>query len=256
MSSVKYDFSGKVAVVTGGASGMGLAAAKAYAEAGASVVVSDVNQEALDKVIDEIISAGGTAIGVVCDVTDENQVEALIQKAVDTYGTIDMAYNNAGIQVPACSVTEETFENFEKVNAINLRGVWACMKHELRVMKEKGRGAIVNCSSTGGLVGLERLAAYHGSKHGVIGLTKSAAMEFADSGIRINAVCPGAIHTPMVTSMLEAGDLTEEIIASSQPIGRLGEAREIAEAVMWLSSDASSFVLGIALPVDGGFTAH
>ncbi|SEF85597.1 glucose 1-dehydrogenase [Marinobacterium lutimaris] len=254
--SVTYDFSGKVALVTGAASGMGYATAKAFAEAGAAVMLSDINETALNAVVEEIKAADGKAAGFACDVADEAQVAALVKQTVETFGSLDIAFNNAGIQVPACDAAEETAEDFDKVNAINLRGVWACQKHELQQMREQGAGVIVNCSSTGGLVGLARLAAYHASKHGVIGLTKSAALEYAPRGIRINAVCPGAIDTPMVSDMLKKGALTEEMIAAAQPIGRLGKAEEVAKAVLWLSSPDSSFLVGHAMAVDGGFTAH
>jgi len=197
-----------------------------------------------------------SAIGVNCDVSDEAQVEAMVARASASFGRLDMAFNNAGIQVPPSDAADETAENFDRVNAINLRGVWTCMKHELRHMRAQGSGAIVNCSSLGGLVGLPSRAAYHASKHGVIGLTKSAALEYAPRGIRINAVCPGTIDTPMVADMLEKqADAMKEIMRD-QPIGRLGRSDEIAAAVLWLCSPGASFVLGVALPVDGGFTAH
>lgn len=252
--SVTYDFSGKVALVTGAAQGMGFAAAKAYAQAGASVMLSDVSEQGLNKAVEALRDEKGNVAGYVCDVTNEEQVAALVKQTVETFGGLDMAYNNAGIQVPAVDAAEESAENFDKVNAINLRGVWACMKHELKYMREQGTGSIVNCSSVGGLVGLEKLASYHASKHGVLGLTKSAALEYAERGIRINAVCPGAINTPMVSDMVDKGVISEEFIAKKQPINRLGQPEEVANAVMWLSSSASSFVVGHALAVDGGFT--
>jgi NAD(P)-dependent dehydrogenase (short-subunit alcohol dehydrogenase family) len=169
---------------------------------------------------------------------------------------LDMAFNNAGIQVPPSDAADETAENYDLVNAVNLRGVWAAQKHELRQMRNQGTGAIVNCSSLGGLVGLPERAAYHASKHGVIGLTKSAAVEYAPKGIRVNAVCPGTIDTPMVADMLESqADAMAEIM-KEQSIGRLGRAEEVAAAVLWLCSPGASFVVGAALPVDGGFTAH
>ena len=167
-----------------------------------------------------------------------------------------MAFDNAGIQVPPTDAADEPAEHFDRVNAINLRGVWTCMKHELGQMRAQGNGAIVNCSSLGGLVGLPGRAAYHASKHGVIGLTRSAALEYAPPGIRINAVCPGTIETPMVHDMIDKGELDVPEAVKHQPIGRLGRADEIAAAVLWLCSPAASFVLGVALPVDGGYTAR
>jgi NAD(P)-dependent dehydrogenase (short-subunit alcohol dehydrogenase family) len=251
-----YDFKGQVALVTGASSGMGLATARAFAEAGAAVVLADINEKATRSATDELTAAGFQAIGVTCDVADEAQVAAMINHAVASFGRLDMAFNNAGIQVPPSDAADEMAENFDRVNAINLRGVWTCMKHELRQMRTQGAGAIVNCSSLGGLVGLPGRAAYHASKHGVIGLTKSAALEYAPRGVRINAVCPGTIDTPMVSGMLEKQPDAMKEIMRDQPIGRLGRSDEIAAAVLWLCSPGASFVLGVALPLDGGFTAH
>ncbi len=250
-----YDFRGQVALVTGASSGMGLATARAFAAQGASVALADINEDALRAANDELTSAGQQALAVVCDVSDEDQVAALVDRTVATYGRLDMAFNNAGIQVPPSDAADEPAGIFERVNAINLRGVWACMKHELRQMREQGSGAIVNCSSLGGLVGLPGRASYHASKHGVLGLTKSAALEYAPRGIRINAVCPGTIATPMVADMEAKGELDMAEAIRNQPIGRLGTADEIAAAVLWLCSPGASFVVGVALPVDGGYTA-
>src|SRR5918994_593776 len=235
-----YDFAGQVALVTGGSSGMGLATARAFAEAGAAVVLADINEITLSSAADDLTAAGYQALGVRCDVSDEDSVAAMVNATVDTYGRLDMAFNNAGIQVPPSDAADEPAEVFDRVNAINLRGVWACMKHELAQMRTQGNGAIVNCSSLGGLVGLPGRAAYHASKHGVIGLTRSAALEYAPRGVRINAICPGTIETPMVSDMLEKqADAMREIMRD-QPIGRLGRADEIAAAVLWLCSPGAS----------------
>lgn len=251
-----YDFKGQVALVTGAAKGMGLATARAFAGNGASVVLADIDGDLAAQEAKRIVSEGGTAVGTACDVADETQVTAMIDLAVAQYGRLDMAFNNAGIQVPPSDAADEPLESFERVTAVNQRGVWACMKHELRVMRRQGSRAIVNCSSLGGLVGLPGRAAYHGTKHAVIGMTKSAGVEYAPRGIRINAICPGTIDTPMVQAMLEGQSDAMAEIMKQQPIGRLGRSEEIAAAVLWLCSPAASFVIGAALPVDGGFTAH
>jgi NAD(P)-dependent dehydrogenase (short-subunit alcohol dehydrogenase family) len=251
-----YDFTGQVALVTGASSGMGLATARAFAEAGAAVVLADVNQTALQAATDDLTAAGHQVLGAPCDVSKEGDVSAMVAATVDAYGRLDMAFNNAGIQVPPSDAADEPAEVFDRVNAINLRGVWACMKHELAQMRAQGSGAIVNCSSLGGLVGLPGRAAYHASKHGVIGLTSSAALEYAPRGIRINAVCPGTIETPMVADMIAKGELDRAEAAAATPIGRLGQGEEIAASVLWLCSPGASFVVGVALPVDGGYTAQ
>jgi NAD(P)-dependent dehydrogenase (short-subunit alcohol dehydrogenase family) len=248
-----YDFAGEVALVTGAAGGMGLATAEAFARSGASVLMTDRQHETLHAQVERLRGAGLDVLGMTVDVTDEAQAAAMVARAVSAFGRLDMAYNNAGILGPMGDITDETAEEFDEVNAVNLRGVWTCMKHELLEMRRQGSGAIVNCSSLGGLVGLAGRAAYHGSKHGVIGLTKSAALDYAAMGIRVNAVCPGCIDTPM-------GDgIDPDAMAAfvkSQPIGRMGRPEEVAAAVLWLCSPAASMVLGVALPVDGGFTAH
>jgi len=249
----KYDFSGQVALITGAASGLGRATAKAFAESGAAVVMVDRDETKLASLAAEITAAGGKALTLVGDVSDEQLARMAVMRAVSEFGSLDMAYNNAGILGPMCPMMEESSDGYDEVNAVNLRGVWTFMKHELIQMKKQGSGAIVNCSSLGGLVGLPGRAAYHATKHGVIGLTKSAALDVAAEGIRVNAICPGCIETPMGDAIDPAA--MHEFL-KQQPIGRMGKPEEIAAAVLWLCSPASSLVLGVALPVDGGFVAH
>jgi len=254
--NMTMSFENKVALVTGAGSGMGLAAAQAFAAEGASVVLADVNEAAARAAAEQLVASGHKAIAIRCNVADEADVAAMVDRTVSVFGRLDAAFNNAGVQAPPSDMAEETAENFDRVNAINLRGVWACMKHELRIMREQGSGAIVNNSSLGGLVGLPSRAAYHASKHGVIGLTRSAALEYAPRGIRINAVCPGIIDTPMLSGMLTTQAEAIKEMMRDVPIGRLGHAEEIAAAVLWLCSPGASFVIGQALAVDGGYTVR
>lgn len=246
-------FKDKVALVTGGSSGIGRATALAFAKKGAKVVIADwtENQETMDL----IKNLGTEAIFVKCDVSKSADVKALIEKTIDTFGRLDFAYNNAGIEGTSAPTQDCSEENWDKTMDINLKGIWLCMKHQIPVMLEKGKGSIVNCSSVAGLVGFQGLPAYVASKHGVIGLTKTAALENAKLGIRINAVCPGVIQTPMIDRLTGNQKEAEEEFTTMEPVGRFGQPEEIACAVMWLCSDEASFVTGIEMPVDGGFVA-
>lgn len=247
----------KVALVTGAASGLGFATAKAFAEAGATVVLSDWDEKAVNIAAQELAVQGYSTLAIVCDVSDDKQVEAMIEKTVATFGRLDVAYNNAGVQNALADAADQTREDFDRVISINLRGVWSCMKYELQQMRKQGSGAIVNCSSIGGILGGAQRGTYHAAKHGVIGLTKSAAMEYAPRGIRINTICPGLIHTAMADQMIAngQGEAINELL-KEVPIGRLGRSEEIANAVLFLCSDAASLIVGHTLVVDGGFSIH
>lgn len=251
-----FSFENQVALVTGAASGMGLATAKAFAAAGAVVVLADVNEDAVRIAAEELVAAGHKAIGIRCDVANMAEVEAMVAETVATFGRLDAAFNNAGVQSPVAETADADPKDYDFVMGVNLRGIWNCMKYELIQMRKQGSGTIVNNSSLGGLVGIAERGIYHASKHGVVGLTRSAGLEYAPRGIRINAVCPGIIATPMVTDMLETQPKAMEVMMKDVPIGRLGRAEEIADAVLWLSSPASTFVIGHALPVDGGYTVR
>lgn len=256
MTSPAYDFSGKVALVTGASSGMGAAAARAFASIGASLVLADIDLDSVQQLAGDLKAGGTGVLAVRCDVTEEQQVAEAVAAAVREFGRLDMAFNNAGIMPPSSGAADEPAEAFDAVVAVNLRGVWASMKHELRQMREQGSGVIVNSSSIGGLGGGAGRASYHATKHGVIGQTKSVAIEYAARGIRVNAVCPGTIDTPMVERMYANKQLDPDAVLAGTPMGRLGRAEEVAQAVLWLCSDSASYVTGVALPVDGGVTAQ
>ena len=249
---------GKTALVTGGGSGIGRAASLAYAKDGARVVVADVNVEGGEETVQLIKEAGGEAILVHADVSKPEDTQAMVAQAVETFGSLDCAFNNAGIGGGRDRLLTADYleEDWDRVISINLKGVWLCMKAEIPQMLKQGGGAIVNTASIAGLVGLTGTVAYVAAKHGVTGLTKAAAMEYAKSGIRVNAVCPGYIHTPLVQGIFDRIEGYEERVAARHPIGRLGEPEEIAQAVVWLSSDAASFVTGHNMPVDGGYMAQ
>src|SRR5882757_10431924 len=251
---MNISFENKVALVTGAASGLGLATAKAFAEAGASVVMADWNEKEVQAAAKELADKGHKALAVHCDVSDDAQVEAMVKQTVASFGQLDAAYNNAGIQNVLADTADSPRDDYDRVMAINLRGVWSSMKFELQQMRKQGSGAIVNCSSLGGLVGGAERGIYHAAKHGVLGFTKSAALEYAARGIRINAICPGLIWTPMVDKMIAAGQGDAlKAMEKSVPMGRVGRPEEIANAVLWLCSDAASYVTGQSISVDGGF---
>ncbi|MFL6353077.1 MAG: SDR family NAD(P)-dependent oxidoreductase [Bryobacteraceae bacterium] len=253
---MNHSFENQTGLVTGAGSGIGLATARAFAEAGAAVALIDIDENAIGSAAEQLRSAGHKAIALRCDVSDEDAVAAIVHQTISKFGQLDFAFNNAGIQVPVAETADARGEDFDRLMAINLRGVWACMKHELRHMREQASGAIVNCSSTSGLVGVAGLGAYTASKHGVIGLTKSAALEYAARGIRINAICPGAIDTPMVADALANEPETMKAVMKEIPLGRLGSSEEIASAVLWLCSPDAGFMVGQVIVPDGGYTAR
>ncbi len=254
---MNFSFENQVALVTGAASGLGLATAQAFAEAGASVVLADYNEKAVRNAADELADKGHKTLAVHCNVSDDDQVEAMVKQAVEEFGRLDCAYNNAGVQNELATAENQTAKDYDKVMGINLRGVWSCMKFELQQMSKQGSGAIVNCSSLGGLLGGAQRGIYHAAKHGVIGFTRSAALEYAAKGIRINAVCPGMIDTAMSDQMKAAGQGPAlEAMLKTVPIERIGRPDEIAGAVLWLCSDASTYVIGQAIAVDGGYTVR
>ena len=251
---MNISFENQVALVTGAASGLGLATAKAFAQSGASVVLADTNEKAVHSAAEELSAQGHKTLAIKCDVADDAQVEAMVDRTVATFGRLDAAYNNAGVQNVLAEAADASREDFDRVIGVNLRGVWSCMKFELRQMLKQGSGAIVNCSSIGGLVGGAKRGTYQASKHAVLGLTKSAALDYAARGIRINAVCPGIIHTSMLDKMMETQADALNAMLKDAPIGRLGRPEEIASAVLWLCSSAASLMIGHALTVDGGYT--
>jgi len=251
---------GKVALVTGSGAGIGRATALKFAEQGAKVVVCDIDQAAAEETADMIRNAGGEAASVAADVSDPEAVAALIKETVATFGRLDCAVNNAGIEGRIAPLLDQKVEDFDRVIAVNLRGGFLCMQAEIRQMQENGGGAIVNLASIAGLVGFVNLSPYVATKHGMNGLTKNAALEYGKSGIRVNSVCPGGIDTRMLDSLSEqatgGAQTADEMMSPLHPIGRIGKPQEVAELIVWLCSPGASFVTGANIPVDGGFVAQ
>lgn len=247
-------FKNKVAIVTGGSSGIGKSTALAFAQKGAKVVVVDwiENSETMNL----IKNLGAEAIFIKCDVSKTEDVKAMVEKTIETFGRLDYAYNNAGVEGESAVTQDCTEENWDRTIGINLKGIWLCMKYEIPEIVKQGKGAIVNCASVAGLVGFAGLPAYVASKHGVIGLSKTAALECSKLGIRVNVVCPGVIQTPMIDRLTGKTKEAIEQFTGLEPIGRFGKPEEIANAVVWMCSDEASFVTGHAMAVDGGFVAQ
>lgn len=249
-------FSAKVALITGGASGIGRAAALAFAREGASVVLADIDAQGGEETAHLVAAAGGDAAFVKTDVRAAADVEALVSFAENTYGRIDAAFNNAGVLGSGASMIDFTEDDWDDVMGVNLKGMWLCMKYEIPAMMQSGGGAIVNVSSIAGLVGSQHSPAYAASKHGVVGLTKTAALQYAPHNIRVNCICPAAVLSPMLETLVTRNPQVGTKLKASQPNGRFASPAEIAEVAVWLCSDAASFVTGAALPVDGGYTAQ
>lgn len=250
------EYAGRVALITGAGSGIGRATALAFAALGTRVVVNDRDTVGGDETVRQILAEGGEAVLLVADVSLAQDVDALITRVVETFGQLDFAFNNAGIEGPSHLVAEGDEAAWDRVIDVNLKGTWLCMRAELRQMLVQGHGVIVNCASVAGLVGFPTSAPYVASKHGVIGLTKTAALEVAESGIRVNAVCPGVIDTAMVERALGTGEQAAAATRMLEPVGRMGRPEEIASAVLWLCSEGAGFVTGESLVVDGGLVAR
>jgi NAD(P)-dependent dehydrogenase (short-subunit alcohol dehydrogenase family) len=247
---------GKATLVTGASSGIGRAAALAMAREGARVLVVDMTEAAGNETVELIRKAGGEAVFAKVNVAQPSDAAMMVTAAVKAFGRLDCAFNNAGVSGKIARTADDTEENFDHIMAVNLRGVWLCMKYEIQQMLTQGGGAIVNTASAAGLVGSHGMPAYTASKHGVIGLTKTAALEYARAKVRVNAVCPGVIDTAMVAGMVASHPRLKDALVGVEPVARMGQPSEIGEAVTWLLSDYASFVTGCSLPVDGGMTAQ
>ncbi|MBL8172508.1 MAG: SDR family oxidoreductase [Acidobacteria bacterium] len=248
-------FAGKVALVTGGNAGIGRATALEFARNGAKVVISGRREKEGNEVVAEIKAAGGEAIFVKTDVSKENEVKALIDQTLVTFGRLDFAFNNAGVEQNLTPLPEQTEETYDQIMDINVKGVWLSLKHQIPAMLKTGGGAIVNNSSVAGLVGMGMVPIYVASKHAVVGLTKSVALEYAKQNVRVNAVAPAAVETRMYQDFANTPQM-KQMLNAAHPVGRVGQPEEIASAVLWLCSDSASFVTGQTFPIDGGYTAQ
>ncbi|MBZ4521791.1 SDR family oxidoreductase [Mycobacterium avium subsp. hominissuis] len=255
VTSVNHPFGGKVAFITGAGSGIGQATAIAFARQGARVVVADQSADGANDTVRMIDQHGGTGVALTCDVTSDENVTAALQRTVENFGRLDYAFNNAGVEQAMAPAAEITDDDWTRIFDINVRGIFLCMKREIPLMLANGGGAIVNASSGAGIIGFAGQAAYTASKHAVVGLTKSAALDYASAGVRINAICPGIIQTPMMDRFTGGTQEGRQRVIAQEPIGRMGRPEEIAAAVLWLCSDLAAFTIGHALVVDGGQTA-
>lgn len=251
-----YDFKNSVAFITGASTGIGAATALAFGKAGAQVVLADVNPDAGGKTAHLIRENGGKATFIKCDVSKDSDVQSAVSQTVNLFGRLDIAFNNAGVEGLQAFTPDCSEENWNHVININLKGVWLCMKYQIPQMLKQGGGSIVNCSSIAGVIGFPGIAAYVASKHGVIGLTKTAALEYAKKNIRVNAVCPGVIQTPMIDRFVHGEAQLRKQLVDSEPVGRVGQPEEIADAVLWLSSPGAAFTTGHSLVIDGGWVAQ
>jgi NAD(P)-dependent dehydrogenase (short-subunit alcohol dehydrogenase family) len=255
MSDITYDFSGKVALITGGSTGIGRATALAFGRAGAAVVLASRDAEAGDEVTRLINDRGGRAVHHVADVSRDQEVAALVQTAIDRFGRLDIAFNNAGTLPPTGALLEQSDKDWDRTIAVDLTGVFYSLRHEIRAMLRTGGGAIINTASVAGIIADPGMSPYVAAKHGVIGLTKAAAMDYAEQGIRVNAIAPGLVRTPMIEGWLNDPEMRETVLGLA-PQHRVSEPEEIAGTVLHLASDAASFVAGSVLTIDGGQTAH
>jgi NAD(P)-dependent dehydrogenase (short-subunit alcohol dehydrogenase family) len=249
------NFDDKVVLITGAGNGIGRATALAFAQQGASIVVADINRDDGEKTTAMITEAGGAATFILCDVTKDDDVQAMVNGTLETYGKLDIAFNNAGIEIEQSKLADGDEATYDKIMDVNVKGVWRCMKYQIPALLQQSTSVIVNTASIAGLGAAPKMSIYSASKHAVIGLTKSAAVEYGKKGLRVNAICPAVIDTEMFRRATQNDPQKEQYVRSLHPVGRIGQADEVAAAVLYLCSDLAGFTTGIALPIDGGATA-